>query len=692
MRKLTIIFSLAAIFVAGSTQKVQAQVPDYRDMVTFGQYLQQHRKTYSAYAEEKTDLLKLSVSRDPAQITAEFQGKLSAITIAYQNIYQSNVAAFNAGVGLVNGLLPSKWQGLGGVLSDIVSGLFAGSAQKTAEEEAAQARALLTLEFEEKFITLKEEVLVEKHKLIDYYLMSAAMQLSESDEKKYLDLANHIDCECQYIESNFSLASTSWLNSNCMQPATSKYAYTVAQEEPTSDMLLATIKRKLSVPNVHFVRAARDFAEIGMAKFPKNSDFLFYRIYLSEDPDVFDDMLMEEFQKVAPNNSKTNALKDYYKKKRVANAVERLNISKSNSVGIAGNPEYILRKNQYVMQGGMVYPVMQNKKMIYVTPNGLQAFEGEYDFATIFKDGYARVMKKGLWGMIDNKGNIVIPCVYRELMPSINDYDIQTISSTNLNPKWEKHIISMSPFVHFDKGHICARTISGKYGVLSKDMKLVIEPKDENCPLILTKDRILRMEKKPYKGYIYTLSIYDANGKPVTIIEPKYYGNIWWGKPYNRSIGDNGWYKMITNKNLFVTSTMKWTFMNTEGEYAFGKKVFFDEIIDNGFKDGKCKVRNGNEIFYIDETGNKIETVGASDSDVKRTLGDFRKDLINRFGEFKFNEWNGDYSGYSLGDKMHSFGTFVMKDGTTKSGIFSDGEFIEGVVTDKNGKLIEIKK
>jgi hypothetical protein len=65
MRKAIFIFSLAAMFTAGSWQSAQAQtpIPDYCDIVTFGHYLQQHRQTYSAYAQEKTALLKLSVEK-----------------------------------------------------------------------------------------------------------------------------------------------------------------------------------------------------------------------------------------------------------------------------------------------------------------------------------------------------------------------------------------------------------------------------------------------------------------------------------------------------------------------------------------------------------------------------------------------------------------------------------------------------
>ena len=55
----------------------------------------------------------------------------------------------------------------------------------------------------------------------------------------------------------------------------------------------------------------------------------------------------------------------------------------------------------------------------YIDKTGEKAFENEYDAAEPFKDGYARVGKKSgddyLYGIIDKKGNEVIPCKYKNL-------------------------------------------------------------------------------------------------------------------------------------------------------------------------------------------------------------------------------------------------------------------------------------
>ena len=55
--------------------------------------------------------------------------------------------------------------------------------------------------------------------------------------------------------------------------------------------------------------------------------------------------------------------------------------------------------------------------------------------------------------------------------------------------------------------------------------------------------------------------------------------------------------------------------------------------------------------------------------------------------------WDGNYYvGYFSSGKMWGHGTLVLKDGTTKSGIFSDDEFRMGFIADKNGKLIGIQQ
>jgi hypothetical protein len=588
----SVIFSLIALFATTAA----AQIPDYRDLATFGSYLQQHRKTYSAYATEKADLLKLSDSRDPAQITAEFQSKLGAITTAYQDIYNSKVAAINAGIGVATSMLSSEWQQLGGLAGSAVGGLIANAEANSAETKAYEDRRQLSLEFEEKFFTLKEEVLMEKRNLLEFYLMAAAFQLSEAEEKKHLDLANYLDCECRYIEDNFSLGSASWLNSNCPRPAISKYAAVAAPQEPTADVLLATIKRKLSVPNIHFIRAARDFADIGMAKYPKNSDFLFYRIYLSEDPNTFDLMLINELLKSPAHKTKALALKKYIEEHPI-NALETLEHTKTLSVGVQGNPRIIITKTQ-LQNASYIYPAVRGNKMVYVLPDGSPAFDEEFDYGTYFQGGYARVQQAGKWGMIDKTGKRLIPCIYANLMASMyvaksNYYDFYRATSA---------CFSSAPFSHFDEhGYVGAHRITGHYGILSIHGQWIIEPEEFEVPLVLGADRFLRLGN----GY---WQIFDAAGKRIsngdyTLDNAK--RRIQWIP----NVID-GWFKIPVKYNMAFNAT-KWTFMDIDGNYVWGVDVAFDEIIDDGFTDGKCKVRQGKgkkaQEFYIDKTGKRID-------------------------------------------------------------------------------------
>ncbi len=603
MKTRLFILSLVAVLTVGTA--AAQNVPDYRDLVTFGSYLQQHRNTYSAYAAEKEDLLRLSDSRDPAQITAEFQGKLVAITDSYREIYQSKVAAFNAGVGVVQGMLSSEWQEFGGAVGGVLSGMFAESAQRSAEEQAAQERARLTVEFEEKFFALREEVLAEKRGMIDFYLMAAAFQLSEAEEKKYLDLANYLDCECSYIEQNFSLASTSWLSSNCPRPATSKYGAVAAVREPTAEMLLETIERKLSVPNLHFVRAARDFADIGMAKFPGNGEFLFYRIYLSEDPDAFDLMLISELEKLPEYKTKAEALKKYLEKYPYNDGSKVLAHTGTLSSLVPGNPRRLITADQLRRQG-YVYPIVRNGKMIYALPDGRQAFEEEYDMATIFRGGYARVCKEGRWGIIDQTGKAILPCLYADVMPQMTAFRNYRDKVTHFSTDYIRYYM----YAFDENGYTCVRTITGLYGVFSREGKWIFPPEETYLPIMpLAKDRFIHYIS--VRGEKYDeLAIVNERGEKISQGDIR--ANLFTAlkeQPTNFRVME-GWFRVPLRVNMTQTGK-DWTFMDTDGNFVWGDKIYFDEIVDDGFVDGKCKVRTGKgkkqEEFYIDKTGKRID-------------------------------------------------------------------------------------
>ena len=682
--KFFVILFLGCFSGATAQQQYFSQLPEYFS------YVAKSRQTYSAYSREKADLLKLSESRDPAQIAAEYQGKLSEITAAYQQIYQSKVAAFNAGVNVAVGMVDSEYRQAAGAVGGAISDMFAASAQRNAEEQARIDQARLTLEFEEKMFTLKEDLLAEKKQLLELYLMAAAFQLSETEEKKYLDLANYLDCDCEYLKSNFSLGSTGWVNSNCPRPTTTRYAAVEAVKEPDANDLVAVIERKMRFPNIHFVRAARDFSDIGMAKYPNDKRFLYYRTYLCENDAEFD-MFMGELMKVDADNPDVKKLQEY------STAVRSMTESNIHAGALKAAKEmsiatYEIYKN-INREAGYIYPIYRNGKMIYVFPNGEKAIDDVYDFCAIFDNGYACVMQDGLWGVIDKYGKTVIPRVYKQL-------------TVSFNPN------SMTPLSHADEwNYMCVRTITRKWGVFAINGKWIIKPETFR-PHILGKDRFLRAVDE--NGDYW--HIFDGKGNKIND-----FGNSKFvGRHLIGEVVDN-WFKIPVN-SFVNTDKLRWTFMDADGNYVFGKNVTFDEIIDDGFVDGKCKVRVKKDIFYIDKTGKKImmnvnvqeqrnEKTGANTMELMELLnggtityksssgieckyiGRVRFTARRFYYDGQAQLWWGDnyYAGFFSRNNFHGYGTLVGDKGVTKSGWFVNDVFHSGFITDKDGKLIEIK-
>lgn len=60
-----------------------------------------------------------------------------------------------------------------------------------------------------------------------------------------------------------------------------------------------------------------------------------------------------------------------------------------------------------------IVPQKKGSKYIYVKPNGDKAFNAKFDDAKHFYHGFAAVSKKGKWGYIDKKGNVVVPIKYQ---------------------------------------------------------------------------------------------------------------------------------------------------------------------------------------------------------------------------------------------------------------------------------------
>ncbi|WP_295937166.1 WG repeat-containing protein [uncultured Alistipes sp.] len=579
---------LLLLIVAGACSLCAQNVEGIKDYYSS---LQTKRKTYRDYANEKENLLKLSESRDPAQITAEFQSKLSQVTSSYQEIYHSKVAAFSAGVGAVQSQLSGGYSQIGTAVGGVLRGIQSNSARRSAEEQAERDRQKLELEFEDKFISLREDLLREKRMSEQMYLMAAAYQFSEDEERKYLDLANYVDCECQYIQANFSLGSTTWINSNCPRPATNKYAAVAAYKEPGVPELLAAIERKLSIPNIHFIRAARDFADIGLAKSPNHPKFLFYKAYLSEDIGE-QKMFTDEMLRLNPKNKEALAINDYVEiytsYSKGSDAVRLMDYARNIDIQIPGNPFYIVCK-EVMRNGGFVFPFVRDGKMYYIFPNGERAIADTFDFCTIFMKGFARVMKDGLWGVINKDGTYIVPCLYEELgayLRPANLYWNTAEQATNLE---DGNV--------FDRwGYVGVKKITGKFGILSAWGKWIVEPEETFAPVMVDKDRVVKMSEKG------NWELFDTNDNQLTK------KGIYWSRRTLISTDRymEGLLKVVNDVN-FKGEVKSWTFLDRNGKNAFAHTNFYiTDIVGEGFVDGRCQVVVGGETITINTKGERV--------------------------------------------------------------------------------------
>jgi hypothetical protein len=67
-------------------------------------------------------------------------------------------------------------------------------------------------------------------------------------------------------------------------------------------------------------------------------------------------------------------------------------------------------------------------KMIYVDLTGKQSVPGEWEKAEAFKDGRAIVKKGGKFGVINKKGNAIIPIIFKEIKEADNYPDLYEVS------------------------------------------------------------------------------------------------------------------------------------------------------------------------------------------------------------------------------------------------------------------------
>jgi len=361
-----------------------------------------------------------------------------------------------------------------------------------------------------------------------------------------------------------------------------------------ADDLVAVIERKMLVPNIHFARAARDFSDIGLAIYPKDERFLYYRAYLSEDikgKEAFErNMFLSEIKGIDHNNQKVQKLVEFTNTK-FSSGSDRLTATKD--MGVAMHEIY---KNAFREEGYM-YPTFRNGKMIYVFPNGEKAIDDVYDFCTMFLRGYARVMKDGLWGMIDVHGNTVLPCLYKTLGASMS-YEYYGSYSDLF------YSYSRNPNLHTDEwGYVGVSKITDELGLFSiMTGKWIFKPEGKFITYVLTKDRILT--KKDVQTKDFHWKIFDEKGNIIKD-NANHIGGFLTRKHMGKVV--DGWFKIPVKFTYLDDDPISWTFVNTDGDYVFGEKVVFDEIIDENFVDGKCKVRIKKDIFYIDKTGKRIK-------------------------------------------------------------------------------------
>ena len=187
--------------------------------------------------------------------------------------------------------------------------------------------------------------------------------------------------------------------------------------------------------------------------------------------------------------------------------------------------------------------------------------KADYDYIDNFSDGFARVKKNGKFGLVNNNGEEVVPCIYRNVG-------------------------------NFSEG--LAMVDNGKYGFVNSSGELVIP-----CIYDIVKnfsEGLACVTKYDERGLLYGIKEYFINKKGEEVIPHRD------GLSYSSINGFSDGLIIVRKKGEKATDDPKYGYMNTKGELV--SPCIYDSAEE--FSYGLAKVKKAGKWGYINTNGEEV--------------------------------------------------------------------------------------
>lgn len=299
----------------------------------------------------------------------------------------------------------------------------------------------------------------------------------------------------------------------------------------------------------------------------------------------------------------------------------------------------------------------------YIDTEGNLLFEGDWDIAGDFTNGFARVLKDEKYGFINKKGEYLVEPIYDSAVDfSEGMAEVERDGKYGfINTQGEEQIPPQfkSSFWGFSEGLAVVSKGEG-YGYIDKQGNLVIDYKfylaqpfsegiakvtnekleasfinQQGEPLFNNRswpgargfsEGLAAVRTKEYNGYINTQGDLELNmgslglnsfedGHAIVIVPPAiiYYGLI--NKKGEFVLPPEYYGLSYCGHGIYITYDMskeRYIFIDLTGKQKY--RIEFHEIINAAypFKDGWMRVRPAADILLYDEKGNRMEVIWLS--------------------------------------------------------------------------------
>lgn len=296
--------------------------------------------------------------------------------------------------------------------------------------------------------------------------------------------------------------------------------------------------------------------------------------------------------------------------------------------------------------------VSWNDKWGYIDKTGREIIPMIYDRAYDFdKDGSAMVIQNGKCGRIDKTGKVLVPCRYIRVEPlSEGLYSVKTDAGYGwVNQAGNEEIPPTYGYGSSFVGGLAYVRVGNKFGAIDKKNTVKVPLKYDYMGRLDNKLPLLYFKQNDRYGFISETFTEITPAKYTTIYNPAQ------GRSFVRV--DDKW-GMVNEKGREITEIRYDTLIgNNEADFVIAVEnrkvgllansgtvvipVMYDDLDIDGFSEGLCsvmlnnkigfvnqqgklvipllydgagyfengkvQVRSGNQVFYIDKTGKKIE-------------------------------------------------------------------------------------